>query len=290
MMQALPIKKIYGAGDVQALLDEDFNSAATVIRLFLDQSKDEFTLRLKDAFKNDAFNKGTGVMRYRLDKPGYIDVLMSLGLTEKMTSAVNRRLVWSDVLVERLKGGRGSAIKGQTRGRGMEDFVEEIVRSVFGPDQVAVRGSFLGAKGQGSAKADFAIPSMEDPSILIETKAYGATGRKQSDALFTAEPGPMLGSVPQAPLRRQPGTGSEKPTPIWVQHASKILKILLAIEGTSAILAPFECFVPCSPMSRWHVHSRHTNPMAQDAASFRNDAVSADSAKHHTTNLTNKPN
>jgi hypothetical protein len=183
MMQALPVKQNYGAGDVLTLLDEDFDTAATVIRLLLDQSKDEFTLRLKDAFKNDPFNKGTGVMRYRLDKLGYIDILMTLGLTEKMTSAVNRELVWSDVLVERLKGGRGSAIKGQTRGRGMEDFVEEIVRSVFGPDQVAVRCSFLGAKGQGSAKADFAIPSMEDPSILIETKAYGATGSKQSDVL-----------------------------------------------------------------------------------------------------------
>ena len=183
MMQALPVKANYGAGDVLTLLDEDFDTAATVIRLFLDQSKDVFTLRLKDAFKNDPFNKGTGVARYRLDKLGYIDVLMTLGLTEKMTCAVNRQLVWSDVLVERLKGGRGSAIKGQTRGRGMEDFVEEIVRSVFGPDQVAVRGSFLGAKGQGSAKADFAIPSMEDPSILIKTKAYGATGSKQSDVL-----------------------------------------------------------------------------------------------------------
>jgi hypothetical protein len=183
MVQALPAKKNYDAGDVLTLLDEDFDTAATVIRLFLDQSKDEFTLRLKDAFKNDPFNKGTGIKRYRLDKLGYIDILMSFGLAERMTSAVNRQLMWSDVLVERLKGGRGSAIKGQARGRGMEDFVEEIVRSVFGPDQVAMRGSFLGAKGQGSAKADFAIPTMEDPSILIETKAYGATGSKQSDVL-----------------------------------------------------------------------------------------------------------
>lgn len=42
----------------------------------------------------------------------YIDILISLGLTDKMTNSVNRQLVWSDVLVERLKGGRGSAIKG----------------------------------------------------------------------------------------------------------------------------------------------------------------------------------
>ena len=65
----------------------------------------------------------------------------------------------------------------------MEDFVEGIVRSVFGVDQVAVRCSFRGAKGLGSAKADFAIPSSNDPTILIESKAYGATGSKQSDVL-----------------------------------------------------------------------------------------------------------
>ncbi len=183
MIQALPVKQHYDADDVAMILDADFNTASTVIRLFLDQSKDEFTLNLKEAFNIDGFNNGTGVKRYGADKPSYIKTLVQLGLTEKMRGVVNRPLIWSDVLVERLKGGRGSAIKGQSRGRGMEDFVEEIVRSVFEPHQVAVRGSFLGAKGQGNAKADFAIPSMEDPTILIETKAYGATGSKQSDVL-----------------------------------------------------------------------------------------------------------
>ena len=183
MIQALPVKNYYHADDVMSLLDEDFETAFTVIRLLLDQSKDEFTLSLKESFLNDGFNKGTGVTRYRKDKISYVETLIKLGLTARMDGVVNRPLIWSDVLVERLKGGRGSAIKGQSRGRGMEDFVEEIVRSVFEPHQVAVRGSFLGAKGQGNAKADFAIPSMNDPTILIETKAYGATGSKQSDVL-----------------------------------------------------------------------------------------------------------
>ena len=65
----------------------------------------------------------------------------------------------------------------------MEDFVEEIVRSVFPPDSVAVRCRFKGAKGQSTEKADFAIPSASDPAILIEVKAYGATGSKQTDVL-----------------------------------------------------------------------------------------------------------
>jgi hypothetical protein len=183
MMQSLPLKEHYDAGDVINLLDEDFETAFTVIRLFLDQSKDEFTLSLKESFGKDGFNKGTGVTRYRKDKRSYVEILMNLGLVAKMDGTVNRPLIWSDVLVERLKCGRGSAIKGQIRGRGMEDFVEGIVRSVFGDDQVAVRCSFRGAKGLGSAKADFAIPSSNDPTILIESKAYGATGSKQSDVL-----------------------------------------------------------------------------------------------------------
>jgi len=130
MIQALPTKQSYDAGDVMAMLNTDYETAFTVIRLFLDQSKDEFILSLKESFKNDEINKGTGVTRYRLDKASYTEALIKLGLTEKMAGVVNRPLLWSDVLVERLKGGRGSAIKGQTRGRGMEDFVEKIVRSV----------------------------------------------------------------------------------------------------------------------------------------------------------------
>src|SRR5690606_33172734 len=114
-------------------------TAFTVIRLFLDQSKDEFTISLKKSFLNDGFDKGTGVTRYRKDKVSYVETLIGLGLIERMDGVVNRPLIWSDVLVERLKGGRGSAIKGQSRGRGLEDYVEEIVRSVFEPHQVAVR-------------------------------------------------------------------------------------------------------------------------------------------------------
>ena len=34
-----------------------------------------------------------------------------------------------------------------------------------------------------TGKTDFAIPSATDPAILIEVKAYGATGSKQTDVL-----------------------------------------------------------------------------------------------------------
>jgi hypothetical protein len=102
---------------------------------------------------------------------------------ESIRSAVNRQYTWKDVILERLKSGRGSAIKGQRRGRALEDFVESIVKSVFGPGSYDTRCSFVGLTGQSTEKADFAIPSKEQPRVLIEGKAYGATGSKQTDVL-----------------------------------------------------------------------------------------------------------
>ena len=57
-----------------------------------------------------------------------------------------------------------------------------IVRRVFA-DGFDARCRFVGAKGTSTEKADFAIPSRDDPGILIEVKAYGATGSKQTVVL-----------------------------------------------------------------------------------------------------------
>lgn len=179
LLKNLPVKTAYTDADVAALLAGDFETANTAIRLFLDLSKDEFTHRLREILGPG----GIGIKRYLANPPVYLKALHDLRLCELLAVAVNQPLHWSDVLIERLKGGRGSAIKGQTRGRGMEDFVEGIVRSVFLEEQIAVRCRFIGAKGQSTEKADFAIPSSTDPTILIEVKAYGATGSKQTDVL-----------------------------------------------------------------------------------------------------------
>jgi hypothetical protein len=45
-----------------------------------------------------------------------------------MTNTINYEPIWSGILVERLRAGRGSAISGQRRGRGLEDFAEALVR------------------------------------------------------------------------------------------------------------------------------------------------------------------
>ena len=98
-----------------------------------------------------------------------------------MADDANRKPHWSDVLVERLRSGRGSAISGQKRGRGVEDFAEAIVAKVFGTD-FQTRCTFTGPRGH-KAKCDFAIPSKRAARILIESKGYGATGSKMTDIL-----------------------------------------------------------------------------------------------------------
>src|SRR6266568_4369205 len=60
-----------------------------------------------------------------------------------------------DILIERLRSGRGSAISGQRRGRSVEDFVEAIVRKVFG-NGYAVRCKFTTGQRNKTAKCDIA--------------------------------------------------------------------------------------------------------------------------------------
>jgi DpnII restriction endonuclease len=98
-----------------------------------------------------------------------------------MAEEANRKRRWSDVLVERLRSGRGSAITGQKRGRGVEDFAEAIVAKVFGSEFQA-RCSFIGPNHK-EAKCDFAIPSKSAARILIEAKGFGATGSKMTNVL-----------------------------------------------------------------------------------------------------------
>lgn len=174
-------KKIYTASDVQAILDVHFDDGLLICRLFLALSKDDFTAALKAALGG----AGAGVTRYRGNKAGFVDALVNLGLLEAMALNIDRKPRWSDVLVERLRSGRGSAISGQKRGRGVEDFAEALVKAVFGTGY-GKRCTFSGSRGR-AAKCDFAVPSRASPRIVIEAKGYGATGSKMTDVLGDIE-------------------------------------------------------------------------------------------------------
>jgi hypothetical protein len=180
-LERFPRRKVYSTEDIKGILDRDFDDGLLIIRLFLALSKDDFTAALKKMLGGN----GTGVTRYRADEAEFIAGLVSLGLLDAMASHVNRKPRWSDVLVERLRSGRGSAITGQKRGRGVEDFAESIVASVF-PKNYDKRCTFRGKHGK-EAKCDFAIPSRVNPRIVIEAKGYGATGSKMTDVIGDIE-------------------------------------------------------------------------------------------------------
>ena len=178
LVESIPDRSAYDAADVQTLLDADFKAALTVMRLALDMSKDDFEPALRIAMGEG----GIGVKRYLRHREAFVQALVDMGVPAALETLRHTPVTWRSLLVERLKGGRGSAIKGQARGRSLEDFAEAIVRGVFG-DAYSARCRFVGAKGTSTEKADFAIPSPDDPRILIEVKAYGATGSKQTDVL-----------------------------------------------------------------------------------------------------------
>jgi hypothetical protein len=173
----LPKKASYDRFDIAALLDDDFDDGILCARLFLALSKDSMLAELK----RELGAGGIGVKRYKDDRDTFLDALDRLQVPKAMGAVINYQPVWSDILVERLRSGRGSAISGQKRGRGLEDFVEAMVKEVFG-DQYDTRCTFTGAEGK-TAKCDVAIPDRQRPMIVIEVKGYGATGSKMSDII-----------------------------------------------------------------------------------------------------------
>jgi hypothetical protein len=92
-----PIKKAYTIEDVRGLLDENFDDAILIFRLFLGLSKDQFVSILR-GIRDE---KGIGVKSYRAGPESFIDDLLSTGLLEAMAEEANRKPHWSNTLVER---------------------------------------------------------------------------------------------------------------------------------------------------------------------------------------------
>lgn len=175
LLEQFPVKRTYEVADVAFFLARDFEAGFVLAQLFLGVSQDELQTDLGELLGPG----GIGVMRFARDQAAYLGALSELGLLKAMVEVVNRRPVWSDILVERLRSGRGKAIRGQKRGRWLEDFTEAIIKEVFGT-AYETRCQFSGVKGY-AAKCDFSIPNRRLPRILVEVKGYGATGSKMSD-------------------------------------------------------------------------------------------------------------
>ena len=118
-LKNFPIKADYKEADIHEILEGGpFEDGMLLIRLFLGLSKDQFSAAMRSALGGG----GIGVNRFRADRGRFLAALASLGLFEAISAETGRRPHWSDTLVERLRSGRGSAISGQRRGRGVEDF------------------------------------------------------------------------------------------------------------------------------------------------------------------------
>ena len=132
------------------MFDEGFNEAFTAAQLFLGISKDEFQDRLGAILGPGKI----GAKSFKADRTAYLKALDDMGLREAIAAAICLKPVWSDILIERLRSGRGKAIRGQNRGRGLEDFTEGLVREVFGDGGYEKRCSFTGYNGK-VGKCDF---------------------------------------------------------------------------------------------------------------------------------------
>jgi hypothetical protein len=165
---------------IRELLEKDFKSYLSIFRLFLEYSKDEFEGLLREAIPN-----GIGSKSFGHNNEPFVKALVNLRLIEAIESHTLKKWAWTDVIIERLKLGRGSAIKGQKRGRFLEKKVEAAIKEVFS-NKYDKNCNFLGLDSK-IAKAEFAIPSKDDPCIVFEAKAYGATGSKQTDVIGDIE-------------------------------------------------------------------------------------------------------
>jgi len=181
-LEAFPKKAAYTIDDVRSLLSEDFKCGSLLIRLFLGLSKDTYEAELRALLGKG----GIAIKRFRADSEKYLAALVQLDILSAMAEAVNRELKWSDILVERLRAGRGRAVSGQKRGRHVENFVEAIVKDVFGEGGYDLRCNFTGREKR-TAKCDIAIPTRLLPRIIIESKGYAATGSKMSDVIGDIE-------------------------------------------------------------------------------------------------------
>lgn len=181
LLDGFPVKPAYDRQDIIRMLTDDFDTGTLVARLFLGMSKDTFESEMRGLLGA----QGIGVKRFLHDQEAYLAALEKLNLMRAIQAEVNRKPKWSDVLVERLRSGRGSAVSGQKRGRFVENFVEKIVKDIFG-SSYETRCTFVGRRNE-TAKCDVAIPSKIEPRIVIESKGYSATGSKMTDVIGDIE-------------------------------------------------------------------------------------------------------
>jgi hypothetical protein len=167
------------ASDLATLLREE-PLAIDVLRLLTGEGQEPMAHRICDALggKRRGWTALRGMARKKPEE--LANALIAIGTATLMREQVWREWTIEDVLVDRYKLGRGRAIAGQSRGRNLENEIEQLLASI--PVPFETRVTFSGPNGT-TAKCDFAIPTREQPLIVIEAKGYEATGSKLTDFL-----------------------------------------------------------------------------------------------------------
>lgn len=169
-------------GTVEKLLHR-YKYALDVFRLMLGLSQDEIMNELLYFVKISGLGRGFRTIRERASQHSseLAEALVeNLGLADAVSEELFHKWKYAEVLIERYKYQRGRAIKGQKRGRSLEDEVEDLLKGIG--VRYESRKNFISKKAI-EAKADFSIPSHFHPQIVIETKGYEATGSKLTDVL-----------------------------------------------------------------------------------------------------------
>lgn len=106
-------------------------------------------------------------------------------LIDRLREELNKDWTFADVLMERYLWSSKSATVAQDRGRGLEDQVEKIVKSLG--LTCRMRSRFSG-RGGNTAPCDLAIPEDRDPPLIVgAAKGFNSTGSKLSDAVREIE-------------------------------------------------------------------------------------------------------
>ncbi|MCF8070046.1 MAG: hypothetical protein K9L30_15805 [Desulfobacterales bacterium] len=197
---------------IQLLLEKNFKIYMTIFRLFFSLSKDGL-----ESYLLKELNGKIGITAFKENPKPFVDFFVNRGLPNIAISYQAKKWTWEDIITERLKLMRGRAVKGQKRGRSTEDAVENVIKKVFG-NKYDIRCNFTGLYGQ-EAKAEFAIPNKNNPSIIFEAKAYDATGSKQTD---------VLGDIAKVINVKKPVTDFLFVTDgiTWLQRLSDLRKIV----------------------------------------------------------------
>jgi hypothetical protein len=173
------LKKTLVAEDIEVML-RDNGMFLDVCRLFLGKGQESVAHLLSEKL-NIRGAAWSALRRLATKDPGRMAAaLVEIGIPNVAAEQLNQKWAIEDVLIDRYKMSRGRAIAGQKRGRGLEDDLEKALKGIDVPYEGRV--TFVGLRGS-TAKCDFAIPTRNDPKIVIEAKGFEATGSKLTDFL-----------------------------------------------------------------------------------------------------------